>query len=54
MRCIFLNKSNEQIAEELTQQILGLLMKKTINEETWNIYKPKVYQIILNHLHFNS
>lgn len=54
MRCIFLKKDNEQMAQELTQKILGLLMKKRVNEITWNIYKPKIYHLILDYLKFNS
>lgn len=44
----------QKIAEELTNKIMVLLMKKTINEVTFNIYKPKIYQLILDSLKSNS
>lgn len=51
---LFLNKSIEQIATELTDKIMGLLMKKSINEITFNIYKPKIRKLILDYLNSNS
>ena len=44
----------DKIASELTDRILGLLMKKTINENTYNIYKTKIHKLILDYLKSNS
>lgn len=53
MRCITLNKTIEEISTDLTDKILGMLMKKRINEITLNLYKPKLYQLILDYLKSN-
>lgn len=43
----------DKIANELTDRILGLLMKRTINEETFNAYKSKIHKLILDYLKSN-
>ncbi len=40
----------DKIADELTDKILGLLMKKTINEDTFKVYKSKIHKLILDYL----
>ena len=53
MMC-FLMKDMEKVAKELSDQILGLLMRKTINYSTYNKYKNDVYDLILKYLKSNS
>ncbi len=43
----------DKIADELTDKVLGLLMMKTINENTFNVYKSKIHELILNYLKSN-
>lgn len=40
----------EEIAKDLSEEIMGHLMMKTINKNTYKNYKEDVYDIILGYL----
>lgn len=43
-----------KITIDLTDNILGLLMEKTINKVTYDVYKSKIHKLILTYLKSNS
>ncbi len=48
-----MNYDIDKIANDLSDKILGLLMKKTIKKDTFNFYKSKVHELILDYLKSN-